>query len=96
MKFVIFYTGPATPPDASHKGWMTWFASLGNALVDKGSPLSKGRSIRSNGSVTDSQTMYNGYSIIEAKDETKALKLIESHPYLQLGDDYTIEVFKRG
>jgi len=96
MKFIIFYTGPKTPPDASHKGWMTWFSNLGNALVDHGSPLSNGVALHNDGAKAESKTSYNGYSIIEAKDQDKALALIKDHPYLSLGKEYSIEVFKKG
>ena len=96
MKFVIFYHGPATPPDASHKGWISWFNTLGNALVDNGSPLSNGTVLHDDGSTTASTTSYNGYSVIEAKDMDKALELVRDHPYLALGKEYSIEVFRRG
>jgi hypothetical protein len=34
-RFLVFYVGPATPPDASHEGWPEWFAKLGDRLVDR-------------------------------------------------------------
>lgn len=96
MKFILFYKGPVTPPSASHKGWPAWFAEVGSAVVDVGAPLSNGIIARSDGSTTDSTTRFNGYSIIEAKNIDKVLELIKDHPYLALGDEYTIEIFKRG
>ena len=97
MKFVLFYKGPEAPPDASHKGWMTWFASLGDAVVDIGSPIAKGVVVHSNGSTTDSDAAatINGYSVIRAKDRNEALELIKDHPYLKIGNGCTIEVFER-
>jgi len=95
MKFILFYTGPETPPDASHKGWFAWFEKLGKSIVDNGSPLSGGVVLRYDGTSVESKTRYNGYSIIEAKDKAKALELIKDHPYLQLGDEYSIEIFKK-
>lgn len=96
MKFVIFYKGPETPPDASHKGWPAWFNSIGKALIDHGSPLSKGAIVQSDGSTAAAQTNFNGYSIIEAKDMDHAIELLKDHPYLTHGSDYSIELFKRG
>ncbi len=95
MKYILFYKGPITSPDASHKGWMKWFADLGDALVDNGSPMTKGFVAHNDESITDieSTTVLNGYSIIRAKDKDEALALIKSHPYLTLGNEYTIEVF---
>jgi hypothetical protein len=97
MKFVLFYKGPAAPPDASHKGWMTWFDKLGDALVDIGSPIANGVVVHNNGSATDCDptVTLNGYSVIRAKDRNEALELIKDHPYLGLGSDYTIEIFER-
>lgn len=96
MKFILFYSGPETPADASHKGWPSWFSNLGKALVDPGAPLSKGVVLHNDDSTEASKTSYNGYSIIEAKDLDKALELIKDHPYLTLGNEYTIEIFKKG
>ena len=97
MKFVLFYKGPPAPPDASHKGWMTWFAKLGDALVDIGSPIGKGVVFHHDGSTTDADTTstINGYSVIRAKDREEALELIKDHPYLKAGKNCTIEVFQR-
>ncbi len=95
MKFIIFYKGPVTPPDASHKGWPKWFDNLGSALVDIGSPMAKGVALHNDGSTTDSKTSYNGYSVIQAKDKNKAWELLKDHPYLGLGKEYTIEIFEK-
>ena len=65
-------------------------------MVDLGAPLSKGVTVHDDGATEASKTRYNGYSIIEAKDLDKALELIKDHPYLALGKEYTIEVFKKG
>jgi len=97
MKFILLYKGPETPPDASHKGWVTWFTKLGKALVDIGSPLTNGTIMHSDGSTinSNSATTLNGYSIIQAKDKTEVLELIKDHPYLGLGKEYTIEIFEK-
>lgn len=96
MKFILFYKGPATSPDASHKGWPAWFAKNDKAVVDVGSPLTNGAVAHGDGSSTDSTTRFNGYSVVEAKSIDKVLELIKDHPYLALGDEYTIEIFKKG
>jgi hypothetical protein len=76
---------------------MSWFSSIGDALVDIGSPISKGIVKHHDGSATDVDTSstVNGYSVIRAKDMDEALELIKDHPYLTLGKDCTIEVFQR-
>ena len=95
-KFLLLYQGPATAPDASHEGWPEWFHKLGEKLVDKGSPLTHGRSLRADGSTGDSTTSLNGYSIIQAEDRGEALGLLHDHPYLSLGKEYTVEIFDLG
>ena len=52
--FMLLYNGPPTPPGASHEGWPEWFASLGDELVDRGSPMIAGFVIR--GDATSLQT----------------------------------------
>ena len=96
MKYMVFYKGSATPPNASHEGWKTWFSSLGDALVDQGSPIvPHGIVMHNDGSTTESAASLNGYSVISAENKNEALDLIKDHPYLRLGSDYTIEVFER-
>jgi hypothetical protein len=95
-KFLLLYQGPATAPDASHKGWPEWFHKLGEKLVDKGSPLAHGRSLRADGSTGDSTTSLNGYSIIQAEDRGEALGLLHDHPYLSLSKEHTVEIFEVG
>jgi hypothetical protein len=38
-RFLLLYSGPPAPPDATHEGWREWFAKIGDALVDLGSPM---------------------------------------------------------
>ncbi len=95
-KFLLLYKGPATPPDASHEGWLQWFNKLGDKLVDRGLPIAHGRFLRGDGSTGDSATGLNGYSIIQAEDMGEALRLLHDHPYLSLGNEYTVEIFDLG
>lgn len=96
VNYILFYKGPATPPNASHEGWKTWFSKLGGALVDQGSPIVPNSIVMHNdGSTTESAASLNGYSVISAKNKDEALDLIKDHPYLRLGSDYTIEIFER-
>jgi len=45
-------------------------------------------------STRDDAASLNGYSIIQAEDRSKALELIDDHPFLALGKQYSIEVFE--
>ena len=94
-KYLLLYKGPATPPGASHEKWPVWFGKLGENLVDRGSPMSNGFALHSDGSESDAANSLNGYSIIQAKDRRAVTKLVQDHPYLGLdGDEYRVEVFE--
>jgi hypothetical protein len=92
-RFMLLYVGPATPPDASHAGWPEWFASLGDRLVDRGSPLADGHAVHADGTTAESATQLNGYSIVEAEDVAGVRKLIKEHPYLLAGGGRRIELY---
>jgi hypothetical protein len=92
-RFLLLYSGPPTPPNASHAGWHQWFGRLGDALVDIGSPMADGVVVRSDGSTSDDAASLNGFSVIQAEDRTAALELLRAHPLLALGAEYTIEMF---
>jgi hypothetical protein len=94
-KFILFYQGPPTPPDASHEKWPDWFSKIGDQLVDRGSPMQNGLVLYKDGSTSDSATNFNGYSIIQAETIDDALNLAKDHPFLILGtDEFTVEVFE--
>jgi hypothetical protein len=92
MKFLLLYHGPATPPDASHEGWPEWFSDLGDKLVERGSPMADGLALRRDASTKSSTAQLNGYSVIQAADRDQALSLASQHPFLTLGDEYSIEI----
>jgi len=85
--FLLLYSGPPTPPDASHKGWPEWFGKLGDALVDVGSPMANGVVLHADESTSDDASRLNGYSVIQAERRS-------DHPLLVLGREYTIERFE--
>jgi YCII-related domain len=91
---LLLYRGPATTADASHAGWPEWFKGLGDKLVDRGSPMTNGFVVNSDGSTSETAANFNGYSIIRADDREQALELLRDHPFLSHGREYTIEVFE--
>jgi hypothetical protein len=92
--FMLLYAGPPTPPDASHEGWFAWFESLGDKLVDRGSPMTAGFVVGADGTTADRAASMNGYSIIRAADRDEVRELLQSHPFLAAGNEYTVEVFE--
>jgi hypothetical protein len=94
VKYILLYRGPLTPPDASHSGWREWFTQVGEGVVDIGSPMRNGQSVRSDGTLADSAPTLNGFSLIEAEDFDTARTLVEDHPYLSLGAEYSIDIYE--
>lgn len=94
QQYLLLYKGPATPPNASHAGWPQWFQKIGDALVDRGGPMAHGIAVSSDASATTEPTSLNGYSIVQAEDSDAVRKLVQDHPYLALGSDYSVEVFE--
>jgi hypothetical protein len=92
--FILLYNGPPAPPNPSHEGWPEWFQRAGDKLVDKGSPMSNGFVIHADGTTTNTPSSLDGYSIIQAEDREHALGLVQDHPFLALGTEYTVEVFE--
>jgi hypothetical protein len=92
--FMLLYNGPPTPPGASHEGWPEWFRSLGDKLVDKGSPMTAGFVARGDGTTSDEAASLNGYSVIRAQDRDAVRDLLRTHPFLAAGSEYRIDVFE--
>lgn len=93
-RFLLLYNGPPASSQASHEGWPEWFEKIGDALVDVGSPMVSGFALRGDGSTSDKTTGLNGFSIVQAEGRDRVLDLIADHPFLQLGSEYTIEIFE--
>jgi hypothetical protein len=92
--YLLLYKGPVTPPGVSHEGWPEWFGRAGEAVVDRGSPLVNGFVVQSDGSIRGEAAYRNGYGIIKAEDRDRVADLLQDHPFLTYGPEYTIEVFE--
>jgi hypothetical protein len=83
-KFIIFHYGYETPTPEVMEGWSKWFASIGDRMVDPGSPLGDGREI----SVTGTKELplgkdsLTGYTVINAKDLDEAEKIAKECPMI--------------
>jgi hypothetical protein len=75
------------------EAWMSWFGSLGEAVVDGGSPFGPSCSIASDGSVRDGgRAALGGYSIITAESLADATKKAKGCPVLSGGGG--VEVYE--
>jgi hypothetical protein len=93
-RFLMLYSGPPAPPNATHEGWPEWFDKTGDALVDVGSPMKNGVVVRDDGATGEDAAPLRGYGVIQAEDRSAAVELLSDHPLLALGREYAIELFE--
>ena len=83
-KFVIFHYGYENHTPEIMSAWGKWFESIGDKMVDPGSPLGPGKEISPSGTKelplgTESLT---GYTVIRASNMDEAEKIAESCPMI--------------
>ena len=99
-KFLVnYYSSPAamqkmataTPEEtaAGMKPWMDWAESMGENLINMGSPLMPAQVV---GSDSPAVAKATGYSIIQAADIGAAKASLADHPHLKWDADSSIEV----
>ena len=96
--FVLLYTGgsgmPATEADqkAVLDEWMAWFGSLGESLVDGGTPFMGAKSISTDGKMHDGPfgSMATGYSVIKADSMDAAMSMAQRCPVLKSGAQISV------
>ncbi|MDE2025893.1 MAG: hypothetical protein KGJ07_05345 [Patescibacteria group bacterium] len=92
-KFLVLFSAPtatrekmqsATPEEmqSAMKPWMDWFASVGNALVDRGMPLTHAMGLTKTG-IEPGNPDYVAYDIVQAESIDEALTLMKSNPHLE-------------
>jgi len=102
-KFIVIYHAPAeamaqmaeaTPEQIAEgmKPWMAWKDSVGNKLVDFGTPLMGGQRLLPDGTTENSTKEVTGYSILQAESMDEAKSLLKSHPHLAWTGGCDIEV----
>jgi len=83
-KFIIFHYGYENPTPEIMGAWSKWFESIGDKMVDPGSPLGPGKEISPSGTkelplVLESLT---GYTVINAKSLDEAEKIAKGCPMI--------------
>ena len=91
-KFVFAYHGgsmPESPADqaAVMEAWVSWFGSLGDAVVDGGNPIGRSKTVVADGSSKDGggANPLSGYSLVTAADLDAAVNLAKGCPILSAG-----------
>jgi hypothetical protein len=97
-KFVLVYrggSGMAAPEEqqAAMEAWMNWFGSLGEAVVDPGSPFGPSAVVSPDGSTgTSAPSALTGYTILAADSLDAAATSAKGCPVL--ADGGTVEVYE--
>lgn len=90
-KFLLVYHGGAmaeTPEarEASQESWMSWFRSLGGAVVDGGNPVTRAWTVNKDGTTDNGgSNPASGYSLLMAESMQKALEMVQSCPVIAAG-----------
>jgi hypothetical protein len=90
--FLITYHGGGGMPDSAEAreqmmaAFQAWAASVGDAMIDPGSPLGPRQTVTSNG-VSDSPAdpTLGGYTLLRADSLDDAVKAVMSHPFVGRG-----------
>ncbi len=83
-KFVIFHYGFETPTPEIMGAWSKWFESIGEKIVDPGSPLGPGKEISPSGTkeLPMGKESLTGYTVINADSMEDAEKIAKSCPMI--------------
>lgn len=83
-KFIFLYYGYEQPTSALMEAWMSWFASLGDRIIDSGNPFGTGREVTRSGvrDLSIDTSPITGYSIVSAADFEEAEKLLVGLPFV--------------
>ena len=83
-KFIIFHYGYENPTPEIMGAWGKWFESIGDKMVDPGSPLGPGKEITPSGTkeLPLGLESLTGYTVIQAADMDEAEKIAKSSPMI--------------
>jgi hypothetical protein len=91
-KYVLVYHGGSMPESEADQAavmgaWISWFGSLGEAVVDGGNPTGASKTISADGSTSDGggANPATGYSLVNAADLDSAVSLAKGCPILAAG-----------
>jgi hypothetical protein len=90
-RFLITYYAGDMPQDPqsiaqTRRALIQWAAKTGEALADLGAPIRSTTTISSDG-IHDGIPAgpFMGWSVIEAEDSSKAIRLMQDHPFISRG-----------
>ncbi|RPI43544.1 MAG: hypothetical protein EHM46_03900 [Bacteroidetes bacterium] len=106
-KFMLHYMAPVdaiegmsqVPPEQREEGmkaWYTWRDSVGDKLLDLGSPLGPGTNFDGSGKTGGNgpDIIVAGYSFIQANDMEEVKDLVKGHPHLGWHERCSINIYE--
>ncbi len=96
-KFVFVYHGGGKPssPEEGEKvmaAWMSWYGTMGDAVVDPGAPVGMSKTVSASGVADDGgANPTSGYTVVTAADKDAAVAMAKGCPILD-GGQGTVEV----
>jgi hypothetical protein len=95
-QFMIAYHG-GDKPKSKEEGmaqmgkWKTWIDSLGDAVINPGTPLPASKLVTSGGVLDDSDpNAMNGFAVIQADSMEAAIEIAKSDPFLEMNGQIRI------
>jgi hypothetical protein len=90
--YLVTYHGSGGPPPTPEgqqqamAAFGQWIASVGEAMIDPGAPLSASKAVSSSGiGESPADGPIAGYTLLRASDLNGAVKLVENHPFVSRG-----------
>lgn len=98
-KFIIAYHGGKKPEtqeegEKQMKKWQEWIKSLGDAVVNPGTPLGPSKLVSST-EVSDNNGLdrLTGFAMVKAENLDAAIEIAKTDPFLAMGNVEVAEVF---
>lgn len=92
----IYHSNQTSAPSGETlKAWSDWFDTLGDHVVDAGSPITNSKAILKDGLSAKEQDSVIGYAIIKATNLDEAIDLAKNNPLAQ-APGYEIRVYETG
>jgi len=99
--FMIAYHGGNQPSSeeegmAQMEKWKAWIGSLGEAVVNPGTPLPVSKVVTSSSVEDDNDpNSMNGFAVVIAKDIGEAIEMAKSDPFLENGGTIRVSEMKQ-
>lgn len=93
----IYHSTNITPPSSDvMQAWGEWYQSLGNKVIDGGSPLGgPNKGVVRNGTIKQEADSVLGYAVIDASDLNEAMEMAKGNP-LANAENCEVRVYEAG